>query len=176
MNRWTDPSPDPSGCAGCRARPSVVKVDRQRRLSHRRLAAPATVKRSSAQHLGITLLELAIVLSIAAVVIFIALPTLKPTGEEATIEFAKEQLRYLHAREQEYFTLHGKYAPLSLLAKDPIIGKQFDQRFAKDEAEVNGIQFSGPKMEGVTYEIYVVLPNNGGRYKVDQTGKIVALL
>ncbi|MDQ3024213.1 MAG: type II secretion system GspH family protein [bacterium] len=124
---------------------------------------------------GITLLELAIILAVIGVVVFIALPTLRQTGDEATQEFAKTQLRYLHAREQEYFALHGQYAPLSKLAMDPAIGPRFDQRFAKDESLVNSIQFSGPKQEGITYEIVAILPKNAGRYKVDQTGQVVAL-
>jgi prepilin-type N-terminal cleavage/methylation domain-containing protein len=124
---------------------------------------------------GITLLELAIVLSIVAVIVFIAIPTTQHTGDEAVIEFAKEQLRYLHAREQEYFGLHGKYAPLSVIAKDPELGKRLDKRFAKDEVLVNNVQFIGPKVEGINYEVVAVLPKNAGRYKVDQTGQVSAL-
>jgi type II secretory pathway pseudopilin PulG len=124
---------------------------------------------------GITLLELAIILSVVAVAFWIILPTLEPTGDEANIDFAKEQLRYLHTQEQRYFGLHGEYAPLSTIAKDPPMAKQFDKRFAKDDSEVNGVKFSGPKSTGPTYEIVSILPKNAGRYKVDQTGQVVAL-
>ena len=124
---------------------------------------------------GITLLELAIILSVIAVAFWIILPTLNPTGDEASIDFAKEQLTYLHGREQAYFNLHGEYAPLSAIAKDPPLAKQFDKRFAKDDVEVNGVKFSGPKTPGATYEIVAILPKEAGRYKVDQTGQVVAL-
>jgi type II secretory pathway pseudopilin PulG len=125
---------------------------------------------------AITLLELAIILSIISVTVLIVLPTLRPTGDEANIEFAKEQLAYLHAQEQAYFMQHGAYVPLSRLAKDPELSKRFDKRFAKDDAMVNGIQFHGPKTEGVTYEIVADLPKNAGRYKVDQTGQVKAMV
>ena len=46
---------------------------------------------------GITLIELAIVLAIVGVALFITLPTLRPSKEEASIEFAKEQLTQLIA-------------------------------------------------------------------------------
>ena len=124
---------------------------------------------------GITLLELAIVLSVIGVAMYIVLPTLRPTGDEASIDFAKESLAYLHGQQQTYFQFHGEYAPLSKLAKDPQLGKRFDKRFAKDEIEVRGVKFSGPKAAGITYEIVAVLPKEAGRYKVDQTGNVVAL-
>jgi len=127
------------------------------------------------QRRGITLLELAIILSIIAVAIWIILPTLEPTGDEANIDFAKDQLAYLHTQEQAYFSLHGKYAPLSKIAADPQLGKQLDKRFTKDDATVNGVQFSGPKTEAITYEIVATLPKGVGRYKVDQTGQVAAL-
>ena len=127
------------------------------------------------QRRGITLLELAIILSIIGVAFWIVLPTLEPTGDEANIDFAKEQLTYLHTQEQKYFNLHGEYAPLSTIAKDPPMAKQFDKRFARDDVEVSGVKFSGPKAPGPTYEIVAVLPKEAGRYKVDQTGQVVAL-
>ena len=124
---------------------------------------------------GITLLELAIILSIVGVAMWIILPTLRPTGDEAIIDFAKEQLAYLHTQEQKYFSLHGEFAPLSKLAAEPALAKEFDKRFAKDDVEVQGVKFSGPKAAGITYEIVASLPKEAGRYKVDQTGNIVAL-
>jgi type II secretory pathway pseudopilin PulG len=124
---------------------------------------------------GITLLELAIILSVVAVAFWIILPTLRPTGDEASIDFAKESLNYLHTQEQLYFNLHGQYAPLSKLATDPAVGKRYDKRFAKDDVEVRGVKFSGPKAVGITYEIVAILPKEAGRYKVDQTGQVVAL-
>jgi len=122
-----------------------------------------------------TLLELAIILSIVGVLVFIALPTLRQTGDEANIDFAKEQLLYLHGKEQEYFALHGKYAPISKLGQDPTVGREFDKRFSRDEINVEGIQFNGPKSEQATYEIVAALPRNGPRYKVDQSGQVTAL-
>jgi type II secretory pathway pseudopilin PulG len=121
-----------------------------------------------------TLLELSVILAIVGVIFFITLPTLRPQGSEAAIEFTKEQLRYLHAREQEYFALHGKYAPLSQIAKDPELGRRFDQRFNQDEAQVNGVKFIGPKVDGLTYEIAAILPKDAGRYRIDQTGQVTA--
>lgn len=129
---------------------------------------------SALRRRGMTLLELAVILSIVAVLVYITLPTLRPQGDEAAIEFAKEQLRYLHARQQEYFALHGTYAPLSMLAKDKELGSRFDQRFAQDESEVNGVKFIGPRAEGPTYEIAAILPRESGRYRIDQTGQISA--
>jgi type II secretory pathway pseudopilin PulG len=134
-----------------------------------------SIHHSPRRRRGITLLELAIVLSIAGVAFWIVLPTLRPTGDEANIEFAKESLAYLHTQQQLYFNLHGQYAPMSKLATDPALGKRFDKRFAKDDVEVRGVKFSGPKAVGITYEIVASLPAEAGRYKVDQTGNIVAL-
>jgi type II secretory pathway pseudopilin PulG len=123
---------------------------------------------------GITLLELAIVLSIVGVIVFIALPTLKPSEEEANIEIAKEFLAYLHGQEQGYFGLHGKYAPLKTIAEDPTLGPNFDQRFAVEAPEVSGIKFAGPQAEGAFYEIIAMLPD-GTRYSVTTTGEINAI-
>jgi len=127
------------------------------------------------QRSGITLLELAIILSIVGVAIWITLPTLRPTGDEEFIDFAKDSLAYLHTQEQLYFTAHGKYAPLSKLAADPQIAKDYDKRFNKDDVEVQGVKFSGPKTEAENYEIVATLPKEAGRYKVDQSGQVVAL-
>jgi type II secretory pathway pseudopilin PulG len=124
---------------------------------------------------GITLLELAIILSVLGVAFYIVLPTLQPTGDEASIDFAKDSLAYLHTQQQLYFNLHGQYAPMSKLATDPALSKRYDKRFAKDDVEVRGVKFSGPKAAGITYEIVAVLPQEAGRYKVDQTGNVVAL-
>ena len=121
-----------------------------------------------------TLLELAIVLAAVVVLIFIALPTLKPTEEEATIDFAKEKLEYLHMRETEYYNRHGQYVPLSTLAEDPNIGPTFDRRFADDRVEVSGVIFDGPTREAAIYDIVATLPD-GSRYRVDQTGRVVRM-
>jgi type II secretory pathway pseudopilin PulG len=118
-----------------------------------------------------TLLELLIVLVAIGVVIFIALPTLEPTAQEEKIEFAKAKLAYLHSKEQEYYNLHGTYAPISTIAADPIVGKNFDQRFTQDENLVNEVRFTGPTSEGRIYDIIAVLPD-GTRYKVNQTGQV----
>ena len=142
---------------------------RRVRVHHSSLIAHHSPKR------GITLLELAIILSVIGVAFWIILPTMQPTGDEANIDFAKEQLAYLHQQEQRYFSLHGEYAPLSTLAKDPPMAKEFDQRFAKDDVEVQGVKFNGPKASAITYEIVAILPAEAGRYKVDQTGQVVAL-
>ncbi|MCC7477226.1 type II secretion system protein [bacterium] len=123
---------------------------------------------------GITLLELAIVLAIVGVIVFIAIPTMNPSKDEATIDLAKELLAYVHSQEQKYYGMHGVYAPLSALASDPQLGEQFDQRFAGDKPEVNGISFLGPQAESQFYEIIAVLPD-GSRYSVNSTGEIRAL-
>ncbi len=107
-------------------------------------------------------------------VFFIALPTLQPTKDEATIDQAKEFLAYVHSQEQKYYGMHGVYAPLSALAADPQLGEQFDQRFAGEKPEVNGISFLGPQGESQFYEIIAVLPD-GARYSVNSTGEIRAL-
>jgi Tfp pilus assembly protein PilE len=127
-----------------------------------------------AGRLGITLLELLILLAAVGVLIFIALPTLKPSPQESAIEMAKEQLLYLHAREQAYFNRNGKYAPLSTLAKDPTIAKDFDKRVASDNPTVEDITFRGPTSAGPIFDIVATRPD-GSRYKVDQTGRIVPL-
>ena len=90
------------------------------------------------------------------------------------METAKDQLLYLHAREQAYFNRYGKYAPLSTLAKDPVIARDFDQRFAADNPSVDDVTFRGPTGEGPIFDIVATLPD-GSRYKVDQTGRIVPL-
>jgi type II secretory pathway pseudopilin PulG len=123
---------------------------------------------------GLTLLELLIILSVVAILIFIALPTLQPTEVEATADFAKQQLEYLHNQEQTYFSIHGNYAPLSTLANDERLGPTFDQRFAFDESLVNNVVFSGPTGEERTYTIVAELPD-GSRYKIDQSGAVTPL-
>jgi prepilin-type N-terminal cleavage/methylation domain-containing protein len=126
-------------------------------------------------HKGITLLELAIVLAVLGVIFFIALPTLQPTPEEAAIEAVKANLTYLHDKQQQYFKLHGQFAPLKVLAADPEVGKDFDKRFAADQPVIDGVQYLGPQMEGFTFEVLAILPEESGRYKVDQTGKVISL-
>lgn len=121
-----------------------------------------------------TLLELLILLAVVFVILYIALPTLRPSEEEATIARAKEHLLYLHARESKFYTLHGEYAPFSELARDPVVGIGFDKRFDKDEAQVDGITFTGPKTRGRIFDIVAKLPNNT-RYRVDQTGVITSM-
>jgi Tfp pilus assembly protein PilE len=123
---------------------------------------------------GITLLELLIVLAVVFVILYIALPTLRPSEEEATIARAKEHLLYLHAREEKYYTVHGEYAPFSEIAKDPAVGVGFDKRFERDDAQVDGIDFSGPKSKGRIFDIVAKLPN-GTRYRIDQTGVITSM-
>ena len=123
---------------------------------------------------GLTLLELLIILAIAAVLIFIALPTLRPTQEEATIDFAKEQLRYLAAQEQAYFLRYGSYAPFQQIAEDETLGPGFDQRFAADIPVIDGITFTGPQGESKLFDIVAKLPD-GTSYAVDQTGEVRAL-
>jgi len=123
---------------------------------------------------GLTLLELLIILAVAAVLVFIALPTLRPTEVEATADFAKQQLEYLHNVEQTYFSIHGSYAPLSVLAVDERLGPSFDQRFAFNESVVNNVVFSGPTSEDKSYTIVATLPD-GSRYKIDQSGSVTPL-
>jgi hypothetical protein len=92
---------------------------------------------------------------------------------EAQINFAKDQLMYLYGREQEYYTRYGTYAPLSKIAADPELGGDFDQRFAVDQPEVNGIRFIGPMQEALIFEVTATLPD-GTRYRVDQSGVVAA--
>ena len=131
-------------------------------------------KRITSSRSGLTLLELLIILAIAAVLFFIALPTLRPTQEEATIEFAKEQLRYLAAREEAYFLRYGTYAPLKKISEDETLGRDFDQRFAADVPNIDGIAFTGPQNESKVFDIVAKLPD-GTSYVVDQTGEVRAL-
>ena len=123
---------------------------------------------------GLTLLELLIIIAVVVVLIFIALPTLRPTEVEADAEFAKQQLQYLHGREQQYFNMHGNYAPLSVLADDERIGPGYDQRFAFNESVVEDVVFSGPSVEAKSYTIIAKL-TDGSRYKIDQTGNVTPL-
>lgn len=123
---------------------------------------------------GITLLELLIVLTVAAVVLFIAWPTLQPTAEEREIRFAKKYLAYLHEQQQAYFSNKGTYAPLSVLATDEQVGASYDQRFAYDESVVEGVVFRGPTTETKIYDIVAEMAN-GLKYRVDQTGTIAPM-
>lgn len=120
---------------------------------------------------GLTLLELMIMLAAVGVLLFIALPTLQESDEEATLSFAKQQLGYLHALEQQYYNIHGTYAPFSTLAEEPQIRDSFDLRFKSDVAIVEGIKFSGPMTEQKFFVIFAELPD-GTKYRVDQTGEI----
>ncbi|MBN2083527.1 prepilin-type N-terminal cleavage/methylation domain-containing protein [bacterium] len=124
---------------------------------------------------GLTLLELLIILAVVAVIIFIALPTLKPTEVEATSDFAKQQLLYLYGREQAYYNLRGTYAPFSVIAADPDLGPTFDPRFSTNEVLVNGVVFTGPSTEAATYEIVATLPDQS-KYKIDNRGQITPML
>lgn len=120
------------------------------------------------------MLELIIVVAIVGAIIFVALPTLQPTAKEASIDQAKAHLKYLAAKEQEYFTRHGNYAPFTKLAEDETIGKEFDGRFAKEEPIVDGVKFKGPVTEAKIFDIVAEFPD-GARYKIDRTGKVLAL-
>jgi Tfp pilus assembly protein PilE len=128
----------------------------------------------SLRHKGITLLELLILVAIVFVIMFIALPTLKPSEEEAVIVRAKEHLMYLFSREQKYFTLHGEYAPFTELSADPEVGVDFDKRFNKDMPLVDNISFTGPSAKSKIFDIVAKLPN-GTTYRVDQSGVIKAM-
>lgn len=121
---------------------------------------------------GITLLELLILLAIAGALVLIALPTLRPSEEEATIDFAKEQLHYLYSLERQYYAAHGKYVLFSDIAKDPQLGRTFDRRFASERPVVNGVTFEGPV--GHQALIYATLPD-GSKYRIDQTGEVTAV-
>ena len=123
---------------------------------------------------GLTLLELLIILAVVVVLVFITLPTLRPTQIESKAEFAKQQLQYLHAREQEYYNAHGTYAPLPTLGDDALIGRTFDSRFAQNQAVVEGVVFTGPTEEAGHYQIIAEL-EDGTRYRIDQTGNITPL-
>jgi prepilin-type N-terminal cleavage/methylation domain-containing protein len=123
---------------------------------------------------GITLLELLIVVAVIAVLVFIALPTLRPSQEESSIEVAKTGLLYLHAQEQQYFNVHGTYTSLKQLGQDPQLGPGFDPRYAAENPVVDGITYRGPDGDGPIYDIIATLPD-GSRYKVDQTGKVMPL-
>jgi len=131
-------------------------------------------RRAAGLRRGLTLLELLIILAVIAVLIFIALPTLRPTGVQASADFAKQQLEYLHNQEQSYFSIHGNYAPLSALAADEMLGPSFDQRFARDQSVVNDVTFTGPADEAKSYTIIAELPD-GSRYKIDQSGAVTPL-
>jgi len=123
---------------------------------------------------GLTLLELLIILAVVVVLIFITLPTLRPTEIESKAEFAKQQLQYLHGREQQYYNAHGTYAPLPTLADDEVLGRTFDTRFAQNQAVVEGVVFTGPTEEAGHYQIIAEL-EDGTRYRIDQTGSITPL-
>lgn len=123
---------------------------------------------------GVTLLELLIILTVVVVLIFIALPTFRPTEQESNVELAKERLHYLYNQEQQYYSLHGEYAPLPMLAEDEKLGAAFDQRFAATEALVEGVKFKGPDTTGPIFSIIATL-SDGTRYKVDQLGQVVPL-
>lgn len=121
-----------------------------------------------------TLLEFMIILAIVAAVVFVAYPTLQPTAKEAHLEEVKGYLKYLGAREQEYFMRNGTYAPLAKLAEDEIIGVGFDGRFAVEEPNVNGVKYTGPTTEAKIFDIVAEFPD-GTKYKIDQTQKIMPL-
>lgn len=137
-------------------------------------AAPIQHPASRCCRRGITLLELAIVLAIAGVIVFIALPTLNPSKEEAAIDTTKNFLTYLHSQEQQYYGRHGVYTTLSKISQDEELGPDFDQRFAAEKPVVNGVTYLGPQADGQYYEIIAVLPD-GSRYSVNSTGEIRSL-
>ena len=126
---------------------------------------------SCARRAGLTLLELLIVLAVVGVVIFIALPTLRPSDSEARVELAKTQLKYLFNQENIYFSNHGSYVPFDKIATDPDIGAKFDQRFKTDPATVNGIKFHWSSVNGAILEVTADLPDGTG-YLIDQRGDI----
>lgn len=138
-------------------------------MGHIQLRSKAGNPASSAR--GMTLLELLIVIAVVCVIFFIAWPTLKPSQLEADAQFAKEQLQYLYAKEQEYFARHGEYVPFSTIAADEELGGNFDSRFHTDMALVNDITFEGPRASGTLLGISAVMPD-GSRYTIDQNGQI----
>jgi len=128
---------------------------------------------------GLTLLELLIITAIVAGVIIIALPTLKPTAEEARIEQVKANLEHLAAMEEEYFVRYGTYAPLQTIAQDEAIGRDFDQRFAVESPVVDGVLYTGPQKEASIFDIVAEIPATDDRdaikYKIDGTGEVKSL-
>jgi prepilin-type N-terminal cleavage/methylation domain-containing protein len=120
---------------------------------------------------GLTLLELLIVLAVIGVVVFIALPTLKPSDTEARTEFVKTELRYLYNAENNYFVQYGKYVPFDKIASDPQLGGNFDQRFKTDPAVVHEVKFHWSSVNGAILEITADLPDGTG-YLIDQKGDI----
>ncbi len=109
--------------------------------------------------------------AVVGVIVFIALPTLQQSEDEATISFAKQQLGYLHTLEQAYYNINGNYAPFSMLAEEEQIRDNFDLRFKSDVCVVEGIKFSGP-MESQKYYVIIAELPDGTKYRVDQTGEI----
>jgi prepilin-type N-terminal cleavage/methylation domain-containing protein len=134
-------------------------------------AARAAGRWRSASRCGLTLLELLIVLMVLAALFLVALPTLQPTGDEALVEFAKTQLRYLWNQENAYFTRYGTYAPFPTIASDPELGKTFDARFRLEKPVVEGIEFQGPKAGAPVLEVTARLPDGTG-YIIDQRGEV----
>lgn len=124
-----------------------------------------------ARRSGLTLLELLIILAVAGVIVFIALPTLKPSDSEALIEFAKTQLKYLHNQEDKYFQLHGAYVSFDKIAADPELSSQFDLRFKTDPAVVNGVKFHWSSVNAAILELTADLPDGTG-FLIDQKGEI----
>jgi prepilin-type N-terminal cleavage/methylation domain-containing protein len=120
---------------------------------------------------GLTLLELLIVLMIAGVIVLIAIPTLRPSDDEARVEFAKTQLRYLYNQQNTYFTRHGRYAQFSEIAGDPELGPLFDSRFVEDSPIVEGVKFTGPRPGSPVLELTATLPD-GSAFIIDGRGEI----
>lgn len=120
---------------------------------------------------GITLLELLIVLMIAGVLVLIAWPTLQPSDDEALVDFAKTQLRYLYNQENSFYTQHGRYVPFSEIAGDATLGPHFDARFHEDTPVVDGVKFQGPRSGSPILEITATMPDGSG-YIIDARGEI----
>ncbi len=118
---------------------------------------------------GMTLLELLIVLTVVLVLIFVALPTLKPVEVGSLESFARERLRFIYEKERAYFLRNGTYDRFSVLAGSENGGPYLDRRFIGEDYRERGVIFTGPNGFTEKLLLQAQLPD-GKRITLDDKG------
>ena len=119
---------------------------------------------------GMTLLELLMVLTILAAIVFVAIPTLRPVKATSMEAFARERLRFIAEREQAYFLRNGNYDRFSVLTARENGGPFLDSRFATDDYRERGIIFTGPQDKSDKLLLEAQLPD-GTRIMLNEKGE-----
>ena len=119
-----------------------------------------------------TLIELLILLAVVFVVVFIALPTLKPAKSSNVERFARKRLQYLYERERAYFLRNGHYNSFAVLAQAENGGPFLDRRYTGVVFQERGVVFKGPEGETSKLTLTAELLQGNKYFRIDSKGRI----